>query len=51
MTDCFNGKKCLICDKFYALGHTEGEWLVCLRQANLRLEEIFKIVKKLRCLY
>ena len=35
----------------YMLGHTEGQWLTCLKQANQRLIELDKIVKKLKVLY
>ena len=42
--------KCLICKTQY-WEHTEGKLQSCLRQANLRLEDIQKIVKKLRVLY
>jgi len=42
--------KCDICDLHY-YEHGEAELSKCLRQANLRLNEIDKIVKKLRRLY
>ena len=44
MTDCF------ICKTQY-WEHAESDLSKCLRQANLRLKDIDKIVTKLRVLY